>query len=93
MYIFVFFQLVYILHKINFTLDNQSHSFNNDGDFDTGYDLIMWKNSGNRRIPSVVGKFLISKKDVEVYEHSIQWTNNTVRSNGMLCNQNEFRPF
>ncbi|KAK3542684.1 hypothetical protein QTP86_032715, partial [Hemibagrus guttatus] len=71
-------KLVAILRKINFTLDNQSYSFNNDGDFDTGYDLIMWKNSGNGRMPSVVGKFLISKKDVEVYEQSIQWTNNTV---------------
>ncbi|KAI5090907.1 G-protein coupled receptor family C group 6 member A-like precursor [Silurus meridionalis] len=71
-------KLVAILWKINFTLDNQTYSFNKDGDFDTGYDLIMWKNVSDRRVPSVVGKFLISKKDVDVYENNIPWTNNTV---------------
>lgn len=70
-----------ILHEINFTLDNQTYSFNNDGDFDTGYDLIMWEKANDVRKPSVVGKFLISTKDVEIYEHSILWSNNMVRLN------------
>ncbi|GAA6082656.1 G-protein coupled receptor family C group 6 member A-like [Tachysurus ichikawai] len=71
-------KLVAILRTINFTLDNQTYSFNNNGDFDNGYDLIMWKNAGNGRKSSVVGKYLISKRDVEVYENNIQWTNSTV---------------
>ncbi|KAB5540138.1 hypothetical protein PHYPO_G00097870 [Pangasianodon hypophthalmus] len=71
-------KLVAILQTINFTLDNQTYSFNKNGDFDNGYDLIMWKNASDVRIPNVVGKFLISKKDVEVYEHKILWSNNTV---------------
>lgn len=73
-----------ILHETNFTLDNQTYSFNNDGDFDSGYDLIMWKNASDVRIPNVVGKFHILKNDVEVYEHNIPWSNNTVRSNCLL---------
>lgn len=75
------FQLVDTLHEINFSLDNKTYSFNDDGDFDNGYDLIMWKNASDERIPSVVGKFLISIKDVEVYEDNILWSNNTVSSN------------
>lgn len=73
------FQLVTIVRELKFTLNNQTYSFNNDGEFENGYDLIMWKNAKDERKPSVVGKFLISTKDVEVYEHNIQWSNNMVR--------------
>lgn len=73
-----------ILHEINFTLDNQIYSFNDNGDIENGYDLIMWRNASDVRKPIVVGKFLISTNDVEVYEKEITWSNNTVRLNRML---------
>lgn len=68
---FFYVQLTSILYKMNFTLDNQKYSFNEYGDFENGYDLIMWKREGDERVPDVVGKFLISKNDIEVYEHKI----------------------
>ncbi|TTL10204.1 G-protein coupled receptor family C group 6 member A [Bagarius yarrelli] len=79
-------KLVAILHDINFTLDNKTYSFTDDGDLDDGYDLIMWTKADNRRIPSVVGKFLINKKDVEVFDQDLQWLNNTVAVNTLCCN-------
>ncbi|KAL7888612.1 hypothetical protein AOLI_G00035860 [Acnodon oligacanthus] len=71
-------QLVDILHKMSFTLDNQTYAFNRYGDFDSGYDLIMWKKSGDERVPDVVGRFLIEKGEVEIDDHKIPWTNTTV---------------
>ena len=73
------FQLVDILHKVNFTLDNKTYAFNQYGDFENGYDLIMWKKSGDERVPDVVGRFLIENGEVEVDENKIPWTNSTVR--------------
>ncbi|XP_036418148.1 G-protein coupled receptor family C group 6 member A-like [Colossoma macropomum] len=72
------YELVDILRKVNFTLDNQTYSFNNNGDFDNGYDVMMWKKNGDEKISEVVGKFLIKNGDVEIYEHKIPWNNNTV---------------
>lgn len=72
-------QLVSILRKMNFTLDNQTYFFDEFGDFANGYDLIMWKKDGNERVTDVVGRFLISNNDIDVYEHKISWFNNTVR--------------
>ncbi|XP_034169726.2 G-protein coupled receptor family C group 6 member A-like [Pangasianodon hypophthalmus] len=71
-------KLISILREIHFTLDNQAYFFNKNGDFENGYDLIMWKKDGDERVPDVVGKFLISNNDVDVYEHKISWFNNTV---------------
>lgn len=77
-------QLISILRKMNFTVDNQTYSFNKDGDFENGYDLIMWKKDGDERVLDVVGKFLIRNNDVDVCEHKIVWFNNTVRKKEML---------
>ncbi|XP_036418143.1 G-protein coupled receptor family C group 6 member A-like [Colossoma macropomum] len=71
-------QLVDILHKVNFTLDNKTYAFNQYGDFENGYDLIMWKKSGDEREPDVVGRFLIENGEVEIDERKIPWANNTV---------------
>ncbi|XP_072532516.1 G-protein coupled receptor family C group 6 member A-like [Salminus brasiliensis] len=71
-------KLVENLREMNFTLDNQTHFFNQFGDFENGYDLIMWKSNGSERFSDVVGKFLINKKEVEIYEHTISWSNNKV---------------
>ncbi|XP_037394021.1 G-protein coupled receptor family C group 6 member A-like [Pygocentrus nattereri] len=75
---FMPWQLVDILRKVNFTLDDETYSFNQVGDFENGYDLIMWKDSGDERIPDSVGRFLIKNDKVEVDEHKIPWTNSTV---------------
>ncbi|XP_036418026.1 G-protein coupled receptor family C group 6 member A-like, partial [Colossoma macropomum] len=71
-------QLVDILRKVNFTLDSKTYTFNQYGDFENGYDLIMWKKSGDEREPDVVGRFLIKNGEVEIDERKIPWTNNTV---------------
>ncbi|KAL6486744.1 hypothetical protein MHYP_G00061360 [Metynnis hypsauchen] len=75
---FMPWQLVDILRKVNFTLDDETYSFNQVGDFENGYDLIMWKESGDERIPDSVGRFLIKNDKVEVDERKIPWTNSTV---------------
>lgn len=64
---------------MRFTLDNQTYFFNKDGDFENGYDLITWKKDGDKRVLDVVGKFLISSNNIDVYEDKISWFNNTVR--------------
>uniref|UniRef100_A0AAR2LGR2 G-protein coupled receptor family C group 6 member A n=1 Tax=Pygocentrus nattereri TaxID=42514 RepID=A0AAR2LGR2_PYGNA len=61
---FMPWQLVDILRKVNFTLDDETYSFNQVGDFENGYDLIMWKDSGDERIPDSVGRFLIKNDKV-----------------------------
>uniref|UniRef100_A0AAR2JEJ7 Olfactory receptor C family, b1 n=1 Tax=Pygocentrus nattereri TaxID=42514 RepID=A0AAR2JEJ7_PYGNA len=71
-------QLVDILRKVNFTLDNQTFSFNENGDFENGYDVMMWKQKGDEKVCEVVGKFFIKNGDVEISEHKIHWTNSTV---------------
>uniref|UniRef100_A0AAY4CKD3 G-protein coupled receptors family 3 profile domain-containing protein n=1 Tax=Denticeps clupeoides TaxID=299321 RepID=A0AAY4CKD3_9TELE len=38
------------LKSLNFTLDNNTLFFDQNGDFNDGYDLINWERSGNRRI-------------------------------------------
>ncbi|XP_036418142.1 G-protein coupled receptor family C group 6 member A-like [Colossoma macropomum] len=72
------YKLVDILRKVNFTLDNQTYSFNENGEFENGYDVMMWKQNGDEKVCEVVGKFLIKTGDIEIYKHKIPWTNNTV---------------
>lgn len=64
---------------MKFTVDNQTYFFNKEGDFENGYDLIMWKKDGDEKMHDVVGKYLISTNSVNVYEQKISWFNNTVR--------------
>uniref|UniRef100_A0AAR2KUY6 Olfactory receptor C family, b1 n=1 Tax=Pygocentrus nattereri TaxID=42514 RepID=A0AAR2KUY6_PYGNA len=75
---FMPYELLHILRKVNFTLDNQTYKFNENGDFDDGYDIMMWKKNGDERISEVVGKYLIKTGDVEIYKYKIPWTNTTV---------------
>ncbi|KAI4896675.1 hypothetical protein NFI96_026111, partial [Prochilodus magdalenae] len=70
--------LVEILHSLSFTLDDEMHSFNKNGDSENGYSLMMWKTSGDERIPDVVGRFLIKNDKVEIDENKIPWSNRTV---------------
>ncbi|KAF4082422.1 hypothetical protein AMELA_G00151590 [Ameiurus melas] len=75
---FLPWKLISILRQMRFTLDNQTYFFNKDGDFENGYDLIMWKKDGDERVLDVVGKFLISNNSLNVYKDKISWFNNTV---------------
>ncbi|XP_073673084.1 olfactory receptor CB1 [Garra rufa] len=70
-------QLVESMRSVNFTLDGNTYSFDENGDFKDGYDLIMWKESHNERIIEVVGKFLLKNGDVEILSQ-FQWINNTL---------------
>ncbi|KAI4896674.1 hypothetical protein NFI96_006448 [Prochilodus magdalenae] len=71
-------QLVSILREISFTLDNQTYSFDEYGDFENAYELISWKKNGDERLLEVVGKYLIKNEEIEVYDNKIPWTNKTV---------------
>ncbi|XP_072532646.1 G-protein coupled receptor family C group 6 member A-like [Salminus brasiliensis] len=71
-------KLVSILRKLTFNLDNETYSFNEYGDFENGYDLIMWKKSDDERLPEVVGRYLIKNGNVEVHEDKIPWSNSSV---------------
>ncbi|TSK58011.1 G-protein coupled receptor family C group 6 member A [Bagarius yarrelli] len=75
---FLPWKLINILRNMKFTVDNQTYSFNKQGDFENGYDLIMWKRNGDKREIDVVGKYLISSNNIDVYTHKISWFNNTV---------------
>ncbi|KAL7871375.1 hypothetical protein SRHO_G00063580, partial [Serrasalmus rhombeus] len=77
---FMPWKLVDFLRNLTFTLDNETYSFNQYGDFENGYDLIMWKKSGDERMLDVVGRFLIKDGELEVDEHKLPWPNNTVPS-------------
>ncbi|KAL6486738.1 hypothetical protein MHYP_G00061300 [Metynnis hypsauchen] len=75
---FMPWKLVDLLRNLTFTLDNETYSFNQYGDFENGYDLIMWTQSGDERMLDVVGRFLIKSGELEVDEHKLPWPNNTV---------------
>ncbi|KAK3542249.1 hypothetical protein QTP86_021466, partial [Hemibagrus guttatus] len=65
---FLPWKLISILRNMKFTVDDQTYYFNKDGDFENGYDLIMWKKNGDERILDVVGQYLISNNNVNVYD-------------------------
>uniref|UniRef100_A0A8C2F1W8 Olfactory receptor C family, b1 n=1 Tax=Cyprinus carpio TaxID=7962 RepID=A0A8C2F1W8_CYPCA len=59
-------QLVESMRSVNFTLDGNTYSFDENGDFADGYDLIMWKENNDERFIEIVGKFLLKNRDVEI---------------------------
>ncbi|TRY86618.1 hypothetical protein DNTS_018593 [Danionella cerebrum] len=70
-------QLVESMRRVNFTLDGNRYSFDANGDFTVGYDVIMWRTMKDDRVIDVVGKFLLSARDVEIYSE-YQWINQTL---------------
>ncbi|KAF7690288.1 hypothetical protein HF521_012092 [Silurus meridionalis] len=86
---FLPWKLISILREINFTVDDQTYSFNKDGDFENGYDFVMWKKNGEERVLEVVGKYLISSNNIDVYEDKVSWFNNTVPKS--RCSKNCLR--
>lgn len=65
------------MRSVNFTLDGNTYSFDENGDFADGYDLIMWKENNDERFIEIVGKFLLKNGDVEILSQ-FQWINHTV---------------
>ncbi|TDH00162.1 hypothetical protein EPR50_G00185090 [Perca flavescens] len=59
------------LKKVNFSYDNQSFSFNENGDFANFYELIMWKTDGEHRKFQRIGNYSVNET-VEV-ETNIFW--------------------
>uniref|UniRef100_A0A8C2F3N4 Olfactory receptor C family, b1 n=1 Tax=Cyprinus carpio TaxID=7962 RepID=A0A8C2F3N4_CYPCA len=57
-------QLVESMRSVNFTLDGNTYSFDENGDFADGYDLIMWKENNDERFIEIVGKFLLKNRDL-----------------------------
>ena len=79
-----FFQLREKLQKVNFILDGKRKFFDKKGDFEDGYDVIMWVPDGEHRRAEVKGSFTIQPREVVVNSHDIIWTstpNNTVCTN------------
>ncbi|XP_072532711.1 G-protein coupled receptor family C group 6 member A-like [Salminus brasiliensis] len=75
---FLPWKLIDIFRKMNFTLDNQTYSFDENGDFENGYDILMWKNHGDEKISEVVGKYLIKNGEVDIDKNKTVWSNNKV---------------
>ncbi|XP_030626662.1 olfactory receptor CB1 [Chanos chanos] len=69
------------IREVNFPLDGQQYSFDPNGDFEDGYDLIMWGKNGDRRKFILAGRYRIKEGDVKIDNDKIHWdsgTNNTV---------------
>ncbi|XP_063078706.1 G-protein coupled receptor family C group 6 member A-like [Engraulis encrasicolus] len=74
------YKLVEKLRKVNFTLDDDKEEykyFSEDGDFEEGYDVLLWDSGAARTI----GKFNVHTKQVNIFSSSdIVWNvgpNNT----------------
>ncbi|XP_048831482.1 G-protein coupled receptor family C group 6 member A-like [Brienomyrus brachyistius] len=70
------------LKNISFTLDNAQFSFNENGSFSSGYDLINWVRDGSYRTFRTIGIYNISEDDLEIKLDEIdqETRNNTVLS-------------
>ncbi|KAJ8289173.1 hypothetical protein COCON_G00018320 [Conger conger] len=73
-------KLLQELRKVNFTLDQRRFSFDESGNFMTGYDLIHWVKVGDKRHFKVVGEYNLIKRDCDFNQADIDWDNpnNTV---------------
>ncbi|XP_051951452.1 G-protein coupled receptor family C group 6 member A isoform X1 [Xyrauchen texanus] len=68
-------KLVESVRSVHFTLDGTTYSFDENGDFMDGYDILMWKKTDVGRIIEVVGKFILKKGEVEIND---ELRNNTI---------------
>lgn len=76
-------QLLRELKKTNFTFDNQFWSFDEYGDFVSGYDLVKWEISGLTRKFQKIGSYSVRDEQVKIDVKDVTWfstTNTTVRS-------------
>lgn len=72
-------QLLAELKKVQFSFDNQTLFFDQDGDFVTGYDLIQWEVDGNYRRYQQIGKYTVRDKQLKLTVQNVNWisTGNT----------------
>ncbi|XP_030626663.1 G-protein coupled receptor family C group 6 member A-like [Chanos chanos] len=73
-------KLLQKIQEVNFTLSDQLYSFDPNGDFEDGYDMIMWGKNGEVREFIVAGKYRIKQGVVEIENDKIHWDINTNNS-------------
>nr|XP_046229973.1 G-protein coupled receptor family C group 6 member A [Scatophagus argus] len=61
------------LKKVEFNLGNEKFSFDVNGDFVNGYDMIMWERVGNHRRFQRIGKYHVLDKQIELDEGNFTW--------------------
>ncbi|XP_073349460.1 olfactory receptor CB1 [Pagrus major] len=61
------------LKKVNFRHGNQNYSFDENGDFVSGYDLIVWKRDGHHRRFKRIGKYHVLDADIQVDVKDFTW--------------------
>ncbi|KAL2081905.1 hypothetical protein ACEWY4_021723 [Coilia grayii] len=71
------YKLVEKLQKVNFTLNGENKFFNKDGDFEDGYDVLMWVPDGESRRFEVIGRYTLQQRQVEISSTNIIWTMTT----------------
>ncbi|KAJ8009348.1 hypothetical protein DPEC_G00087960 [Dallia pectoralis] len=68
-------KLLQVLKNVSFILDNQTISFNENGDMNDGYDLVMWTKHKETRHFEGIGRYLISENKLSI---NLPTHNNTV---------------
>ncbi|KAL2081906.1 hypothetical protein ACEWY4_021724 [Coilia grayii] len=71
------YKLVEKLQKVNFTLNGENKFFNDGGDFEDGYDVLMWVPDGESRRFEVIGRYTLQQRQVEISSTNIIWTMTT----------------
>ncbi|KAG7509032.1 G-protein coupled receptor family C group 6 member A-like [Solea senegalensis] len=66
-------ELLRELKKVKFQLDNQTFYFDDNGDFVTGYDLIIWERYGHRRRFRRIGKYHVLSEQIQLDVDSFTW--------------------
>ncbi|XP_044026022.1 G-protein coupled receptor family C group 6 member A isoform X2 [Siniperca chuatsi] len=61
------------LRMVKFKFDNQNFSFDKNGDFENGYDLIMWEKDGHHRRFQRIGKYHVLDKQIELDGENVTW--------------------
>ncbi|XP_051265842.1 G-protein coupled receptor family C group 6 member A isoform X2 [Dicentrarchus labrax] len=61
------------LKKVQFEFDNQNFFFDENGDFVSGYDLVMWERDGRYRRFQRIGKYLVLNKQIELEVENFNW--------------------
>uniref|UniRef100_A0A3Q3GUB5 Olfactory receptor C family, b1 n=1 Tax=Labrus bergylta TaxID=56723 RepID=A0A3Q3GUB5_9LABR len=73
-------KLLQELKNIEFQLEDQIFSFDENGDFVNGYDLVMWEEGSQHRRLRRIGKYHISNGQIELLVKHFNWistVNNT----------------
>ncbi|XP_070843717.1 olfactory receptor CB1 [Chaetodon trifascialis] len=69
------------LKRVKFELDNQNFFFDKNGDFVSGYDLIMWERDSHHRRLKKIGNYNVLDEQIELDVENFTWlsaTNTTI---------------